>query len=642
MAGADTAPPGQVNACWSKLTNTWATFPLVITGLSATPINQGATTTLTGTSITFGVGASLALAGIGAGVLTGAPNVATMGFPGVDPINGNTFPQLGVNSATGSAQLSIQATNSVEGQQRVVQPSLTASFVIITDGTAAGTTVYSVGPGGVIPGTLTNLTAVPAVIVPINFPDTTWTNNGSGPNMVFTERNTVPTLPTPTTAQLQPGIPDLFIGVNLGVQANFYCWPGQSQGALDTTQTPPVPGSSANMTPVPQTAGIPAGAPPNVLTPISTTVVTFPATAPKCATPQSGSVGAGQSTTVTPSCTNNNPPFNLGTSTVAITSPATAGSAVVGAGNVITYTNTNTSAASDTFSYTVANSVGPSNTVVVTITILGNQCTVPGGQTGGSGAPGPSQDGTLTAQGTSCSLGQVLILPVEPGSLSMSEAAGHGNPDFGHAILGGVVNPATFSCGAGPITLNGQPQTACGALNPVTVVNARGTDAQWTLTGQVTDFIDGTRGPKDTCSPGRNIDQTPPNNHCIPGDNLGWVPLANIMDPSVPGDTAAVAAGAIILPPNTTPQTLIPFPPSIAGARNNVNSVLPPYSLLGGIASPTPGPGLHDVAQQLCSSPPNQSGGTFQCDAGLLLAVPGSAAAARTPGYEATLTLTLT
>ncbi len=33
--------------------------------------------------------------------------------------------------------------------------------------------------------------------------------------------------------------------------------------------------------------------------------------------------------------------------------------------------------------------------------------------------------------------------------------------------------------------------------------------------------------------------------------------------------------------------------------------------------------------------------GTFQCDAGLLLAVPASTAAAFTPGYTATLTLTL-
>jgi hypothetical protein len=271
-ATADTPSPGQMNACWSKLTSNWATFPLSISGSVGSPIAAGGTTTLTNTGINFGVGASLALAGIGAGVLTGAPNVASMGFPGTDPINGNSFPQLGVNTAKGSAQLSIRATNSVEGTQRVVNPSLSAQFVVITDGNAAHTHIYSVGPGGVVPGTLTNLTETPALIVPIAFPNTTWTNSGSGP-MVFSERATVPTLPTPPLTQLTPTGPDLFIGVQLGVSANFYCWPGQSQGALDTTQTPPVPGSSPNMTPAGSQAGLPAGAPPNVIATIATATI---------------------------------------------------------------------------------------------------------------------------------------------------------------------------------------------------------------------------------------------------------------------------------------------------------------------------------------------------------------------------------
>src|SRR3954451_9616269 len=117
----------------------------------------------------------------------------------------------------------------------------------------------------------------------------------------------------------------------------------------------------------------------------------------------------------------------------------------------------------------------------------------------------------------------------------MSDAAAYGNPNFATAVLGGVVTGS--NCVPGPITLNGQAQTACGAMNPITVVNARGTDAQWAITAQVTDFIDGTRGPTDTCSATKNINQAPPNNHCIPGDNLGWVPLAQISDAAVAGDT---------------------------------------------------------------------------------------------------------
>jgi len=268
----------------------------------------------------------------------------------------------------------------------------------------------------------------------------------------------------------------------------------------------------------------------------------------------------------------------------------------------------------------VANSVGPSNVVTVNLTILGNQCTA----------------------GPTCALHQVLILPVVPATLTMSQAAfgGPGNPTATQAILGGVVSG--LNCGPGPIVLNGQPQTACGILNPLTVVNARGTDAKWDVTGQVGDFLDGTRGPTDHCSTNpKNIAQNPPNNHCIPGNNLGWVPTNFIMDPSVPGDTAAAIAGAIILPPNTTAQTP-PTLPSATAQRTNVNTVLSPYSLLtappASLAAPVPGPGLLDVAQELCGAPTNQSGGTFQCDAGLLLAVPGSAAAGT---YTATMTLTL-
>ena len=44
-ATANTAAPGQMNACWSKLTSTWATFPLVITGSVGTPVVAGGTTT---------------------------------------------------------------------------------------------------------------------------------------------------------------------------------------------------------------------------------------------------------------------------------------------------------------------------------------------------------------------------------------------------------------------------------------------------------------------------------------------------------------------------------------------------------------------------------------------------------------------
>jgi hypothetical protein len=156
----------------------------------------------------------------------------------------------------------------------------------------------------------------------------------------------------------------------------------------------------------------------------------------------------------------------------------------------------------------------------------------------------------------------------------------------------------------------------------------------------VTDFIDGTRAADNAavaatgsaCSPQRNIDMVPPDNHCIPGGNLGWVPVAQILDPSVPGDTAKIVPGGIILPPSSTPQIPPLFPPlpDLSSPRQNTNSVVAPSA------------GLHVAAQTLCSSPTNQSGGTFQCDAALILAVPASTAATGlASAYVATLTLTL-
>jgi hypothetical protein len=409
--------------------------------------------------------------------------------------------------------------------------------------------------------------------------------------VVFKELNSAPanlTTPSPGDQVAAPLI--LLPKINGSISAPFHCWPG----TVGAGATPPlIPGASNA---------------------IDTVTVIAPPTAPVCASPQATSVGGGQSVGVTPSCTDVNGNFTASNTSVAVTSSPAHGSTLVNANGSITYSNDGLGASSDSFQYTATDDTTlTSNTVTVNIAVLNNQCTA----------------------SPSCNLKQVLVLPVLPGTLSMSEAAAYGNPSFSTAVLGGVVTGS--NCLPGPITLNGQAQTACGAMNPITVVNARGTDAQWAITAQVTDFIDGTRGPLDTCSSVKNIAQAPANNHCIPGDNLGWVPLAQITDAAVPGDTAAINAGGVVLPAPSVAQTPPAFPPNPLGVRNNSNNVTNPFSILN---LTTPGPGLHDVAQTLCNSPANQSGGTFQCDAGLLLAVPGSTAASLT-GYTATLTLTL-
>ncbi|SCL72379.1 HtaA domain-containing protein [Micromonospora peucetia] len=127
-----------------------------------------------------------------------------------------------------------------------------------------------------------------------------------------------------------------------------------------------------------------------------------------------------------------------------------------------------------------------------------------------------------------------------------------------------------------PAVTNGQ--VASGALHDATVADLRGTDAGWSLVGQVSDFASGTGG-------------------VIAADNLGWTPSAVAVDDPLGGNPGTVVPGAVAAP----------------GAG------------LGG-------------ARALCTSAAGASGGTFTCGAQLNLGVPASAAAG---DYTATLTLTL-
>ncbi|MEW2379661.1 HtaA domain-containing protein [Micromonospora sp. NPDC047812] len=127
-----------------------------------------------------------------------------------------------------------------------------------------------------------------------------------------------------------------------------------------------------------------------------------------------------------------------------------------------------------------------------------------------------------------------------------------------------------------PAVTNGQ--VASGALHDATVADLRGTDAGWSLVGQVSDFTSSTGG-------------------VIAADNLGWVPSAVAVDDPLAGDPGTVVPGAVA----------------------------------------APGAGL-GAARALCTSAAGASGGTFTCGARLDLGVPVSAAAG---DYAATLTLTL-
>ncbi|MFI9639278.1 HtaA domain-containing protein [Micromonospora sp. NPDC051925] len=127
-----------------------------------------------------------------------------------------------------------------------------------------------------------------------------------------------------------------------------------------------------------------------------------------------------------------------------------------------------------------------------------------------------------------------------------------------------------------PAVSNGQVTT--GALNTATVADLRGTNAGWSLVGQVSDFASAGGGT-------------------IAADNLGWVPNAAVGTDGLAGTPGVVTPGA----------------------------------------TAAPGAGL-GTARALCTSATGASNGTFTCGAQLNLGVPASALAG---DYTAILTLTL-
>lgn len=591
IAAADTL---QNNACLG-VTGTFSTFPVPITGLgSPNPDTLPGTITLSGTSVTIGVDSALIGAGVATGLVSAADSLADIGAIKND---GTSDPNAGVDavtSAVGSIKLKITATNTAEGTQTASNTApVSLTFYVTADSSGGSVVVYSSisSPPSTTPDpTRTGTVLTGALLVPVPLGNTTWTPTGG--NVVFSEAQVTPS--TTVAASLTPAdkaAAPLILGpkINGSINVPFNCWAGTaSVDGLSYT-----PGASSA---------------------IDTVTVIAPPLPPTCVTPQSTSVGGNQSVNVTPSCTDPNGDFTPSGTSITVATPPTSGTATVNPDGSITYSNTDATVSSDSFQYTATDAAANvSNVVTVNVAVFGNQCTA----------------------SPTCALNQTLILPVLPSTLSMSETAFPGNPDFSQVILGGVFDGTT--CVPGPLQLNGQPQTACGVLNSLTVINARGTDNPWSVTGQVTDFIDNTRAADlanqpNACSPPQpnNIAQSPPNNHCIPGGNLGWIPIAQIIHGAVPGDTAAINAGAVILPPTIapgpTPQVPPLFPPDLVAPRNNTNVVGAPL------------PGLHAAAQTLCSAPANQSGGTFKCDAPLLLAVPASAAAGT---YFAVITLTL-
>ena len=347
-AAADTT---QSLACFSPLTSTYSTFPLPMTGTGApSPINPGEGATFSDLSTAFGINSALVVAGIGAGVLTFVTDPALLGS--VDPLSGGN----GVNAASNTTTARYSITNA-NPATHTANGAVNAEFWIVWDGVnPAAVQIYiEDSPGSWSGSGATGLHVVPSLVIPIPLSpaiSVTHVVGGSPINLSIT-LGPLPANPggAPTVAE-RNAAPVVLLN-NLGVQANFYCWPGMSQGAIDPITN--LPGSSAGFSPA-ATANV-----------IDSVIVTVPAAAP-VANNDSASVGAGQSVNIDVLANDTDENGDIDPTTVTIVSAPTGGTATPNANGTVTYANTNPSATTDTFTYTVADTGGlVSNVATVSV-----------------------------------------------------------------------------------------------------------------------------------------------------------------------------------------------------------------------------------------------------------------------------------
>jgi hypothetical protein len=452
----------------------------------------------------------------------------------------------------------------------------TQLFTTITDpdGVPGGT-----GPGGA------DETATP---ISVSQPLPNWTVTPLGGNVNFSQSTpgAIGPLPIGTGGANVATVGSIFTqSVVAGglIKVNFDCQPGTTTLAVPpATQNTPVPAASISAFEVGE--------------------VVAPPTAPTC-TNETVSVGVGQTASVDlrDNCEDVNEAqgggspftFNLGPVSAGTLDPtATAG--------VYTYTAPATDpGAPVVITFTATDTTGLTSAAGSTIsaTVLANQC---------------------DATAESCDLTQIVAQPVVGTTMSMSKVPG--------AIV------------MSPVVLNGSEQVSTGALNTITVTNARGTAAAWSVTAYVTDLgaagartfepLPGVVVPLCSLAGAGPFAANPAfaatidsDRLCIPGDNLGWTPAAAVAHNDIPGDVAAVTPGAASA---ASPAAWL----AALVAAGNTADPAQGVDGLGGLLG----------AKTLCSAPVNQSGGTFTCNASLYLGVPASAGAGT---YTGGLVLTL-
>ncbi len=193
---------------------------------------------------------------------------------------------------------------------------------------------------------------------------------------------------------------------------------------------------------------------------------------------------------------------------------------------------------------------------------------------------------------TACSISQVAAVTVTGAALTITENSAGGANNQTDVVLSKV-------------TLNGTWQTTSGYLNPVTVVDARGTLAGWTLTGQFTARTKtGYWASNPNGNPGAFENETPVGNaqdNYIRSAQFSWTPTANVGTETFNGTTVPMGRANEIAP----------------GAMSTLST---------------------SKATTLCSAAAGGGGGTFVCGAPVSLNVPPWVAAGT---YAATLNLVI-
>jgi hypothetical protein len=492
---------------------------------------------------------------------------------------------VGANSIPTSVWVARQATNATAGAGQTQKGT---SVVQVDTFTITATTTIT-DPDGT-PGTGDETATPLAVNQPL--PNMTVTSNGNPVKFSQAAPGSLPAFPAGVVAT-GPVTPNgsLYASASVAggvIRANFDCQPG-------TTIISP-PGGTSGATFTPATAAA-----------FESVTALSPPTAPVC-TNGSASVGVTQTATIDlrPNCTDVNVPPDAVSTNFAVSplSPA-AGSGTLtttATPGVYSYTAPASDPGPVSFTFTLTDSTGRTSTAAtVAITILANQC---------------------DATAATCSLTEIVVQPVIGTTMTFDKVAGQ-------VIMS-------------PVVLNGQAQASTGAIQQVTVTNARGTAAPWTVTGYVTDL--GVPGLSPTITlptTGQTIPACTnagslsgalgggnvPDRNCIPGNNLGWAPSAAIAHKVIPGDVAKVTPGAAMMGDSNGDG--VPDAAAWLGALINAGTAGGQGAGLGGL----------QVAHTLCSAPVNQSGGTFNCNAALYLGVPASAGAGN---YGGGLVLTLT